>query len=117
MRELTSANHIRSGNGAEGISSAPFARSGIHEVLAHKLIDVVVEAVVYAMDVAQLTVPACPLPITYPPLGEGSHPEAIREKSVAEVEVLCLYALSPTLKKMPDIADKLTTEGLKHREK
>jgi hypothetical protein len=39
-------------NGANDILSAPFARLGIYEELAHKLVDVVVVAVVYAVDVS-----------------------------------------------------------------
>jgi hypothetical protein len=39
----------------------------LHQVmrLRHKLIDVVIVTVVYAVDVSQPTVPACPLPIAY----------------------------------------------------
>jgi hypothetical protein len=55
----------------------------------------VVEAVVYAVDVAQPSVPACPLPIAYSSLGEARHVDAIGEKTVAEVEGLYLY-LMPT---------------------
>src|SRR5215208_3725465 len=39
-----------------------------------KLVDVVVEAVVYAVDVGKPSVPACPLPMTYPSLSEARHP-------------------------------------------
>jgi hypothetical protein len=39
-----------------------------------KLVDVVVEAVVDGVDLAQPTVPACPLPITYASLCEADHP-------------------------------------------
>jgi hypothetical protein len=43
--------------------------------LCHKLIDVVVIAVVYAVDVSKPSVPACPLTIAYPTLGEGRNLE------------------------------------------
>jgi hypothetical protein len=48
LRELTLANAIRSKgeNGAVSTSSTPFARSGTYEVLGHKLIPVVVLAVI-----------------------------------------------------------------------
>ena len=39
-------------NEADDIVPAPFARSGTYGVLSHKLISVVVVAVVYAVDVA-----------------------------------------------------------------
>jgi hypothetical protein len=42
--------------------------------LGHKLVDVVVVAVVYAVDVSKPTVAAHPLTITYAFLGEGRHP-------------------------------------------
>ncbi len=61
--------------------------------LGHKLVDVVIVAVVYAMDVAQPTVPACPLPITNPTLSEGRHPTTIDKQTVAEVEVLYFYPM------------------------
>src|SRR5215210_1401141 len=57
-------------NGPDGMTSAPLDK--VDETLHHKPIDVVVVAVVYAVDRAQPTVPACPLTITYPTLGEGS---------------------------------------------
>jgi hypothetical protein len=88
------------------------------------------------VDVSQPTVPTCPFPITDSPLGEGSYPDTIGIKPIAEVEVLYLYlmltcchpsndvlvltdggkgrtfgggnTLSPTLQKMPDNADLLT---------
>src|SRR5215207_3512267 len=41
--------------------------------LAHKLVDVVVETVVYAVDVVQPSAPACPQPIADPALPEGCH--------------------------------------------
>jgi integrase len=53
----------------------------------------VVEAVVKAVDVVQPTVPACPLPITYPTLGEEYYLKTISEKTVAEVEVLYLDSM------------------------
>jgi hypothetical protein len=45
------------------------------------------------VDVAQPSVPACPLPIAYSSLGEARHLDAIGEKTVAEVEVLYLYLM------------------------
>jgi hypothetical protein len=51
--------------------------------LGQKLVYVVVVAVVYAVDVAQPTAPACPLPITYPALGEARHPNYIGRQAVA----------------------------------
>ena len=105
-------------------------------ISCHKLVDIVVKAVVKAVDVGKPTAPTCPLPITYPSLGEANDPGTIGEKTVAEVEVLYLYlmltccyginevllltdvgkgqtfgggnTLSPTLQKMPDNADMLT---------
>jgi hypothetical protein len=53
----------------------------------------VVEAVVYAVDVSKPTVPACPLPITYPALGKACHPTTIGIHAIAEVEVLYLYPM------------------------
>ena len=61
--------------------------------LGHELVDVVVVAVVYAVDVAQPTVPACPLWITHPPLREADHPGTIGINTVVEVEVLYLDLL------------------------
>jgi hypothetical protein len=43
-------------------------------VLCRKLINVVVIAVVDAVDVAKPSAPACPLTVTYPTLSEGCHP-------------------------------------------
>src|SRR5215211_283605 len=59
-------------------------------ISCHKLVDVVVEAVVDAVDVGKPTVPACPLPITYSSLSEADHPSTIGIHAVAEVEVLYL---------------------------
>jgi hypothetical protein len=53
----------------------------------------VVEAVVYAVDVIQPTVPACPLPITYMSFGEGRNPTTIDKQTVDKVEVLYLYPM------------------------
>jgi hypothetical protein len=50
----------------------------------------VVVAVVYAVDLTKPTVPASPLPISYPPLGEANHPGTIGIHAVAEVELLYL---------------------------
>jgi hypothetical protein len=52
-----------------------------------------VEAVVKAVDVGQPTVPACPLPIAYPSIGEARHPTTIDKQTVAKVEVLYLYLM------------------------
>ena len=84
IRELapTHASRSKGENGAGNTSSAPFARSG-YEVLCHKLVDVVVETVVKAVDVSQPTVPACPLPITYPTFSEARHPDTIGLQAVA----------------------------------
>jgi hypothetical protein len=51
------------------MSSAPLAPSGVYEVLGHKLINVVIVAVVHAVDVAQPIVPSHLLTVAYPPLG------------------------------------------------
>jgi hypothetical protein len=59
-------------------------------VLGHKLINVVIETVVYAVDVSKPSVPACPLTISYPPLGEADHSITIGIDPKAEVEVLYL---------------------------
>jgi len=99
IRELASTHASRSKgeNGAGNTSSAPFARSG-YEVLCHKLVDVVVETVLKAVDVIQPTVPACPLPITYPTFSKARHPDtnrpagrllfpfALRCRSVAQLQ-------------------------------
>jgi hypothetical protein len=61
--------------------------------LGQKLIDVVVVAVVYAVDVGKPAVPACPLTVAYPPLGEARHPTTIEIQTIAEVEVLYLYLM------------------------
>jgi len=58
--------------------------------LRHKLVNIVVEAVVYAVDVTQPTAPACPLPLPYPAFGEGRHPNAIGIQTVSEVEIFYL---------------------------
>jgi hypothetical protein len=65
------------------------ARQGC-EVLGHKLIDVVVVAVVDAVDVVQPSAPACSLTIAYPPLSERRHLHTIGIQPLAEVEVLHL---------------------------
>jgi hypothetical protein len=62
-------------------------------VLGHKLINVVVVAVVYAVDVGKPTVPTRPLPITYPTLCEARHPTTIDIQTIAEVEVFYLYLM------------------------
>jgi hypothetical protein len=51
LRELALKDAVAKVNGAAIMSSTPFARSGV-EVLCHKLVDVVIVAVVYAVDVA-----------------------------------------------------------------
>jgi hypothetical protein len=61
--------------------------------LRHELIDVVVVAVVFAVDVAQPSAPARPLPITDPILSEGRYPTTIDKQPVAEVEVFYLYPM------------------------
>src|SRR5215208_6764974 len=52
-----------------------------------------VEAVVNAVDVSKPSVPACPLPIADPTLGEANHPATIGIDAIAEVEVLYLYLM------------------------
>jgi len=58
--------------------------------LGYKLVYVVVEAVVYAVDVSA---PTSPLPITYASLSEANHPASIGIDAIAEVEVLYLYLM------------------------
>jgi hypothetical protein len=65
----------------------------VGEVLRHKLIDVVVVAIVDAVDVAKPAVPACPLPVAYPTLSEANHPATMGIDAIAEVEVLYLYLM------------------------
>jgi hypothetical protein len=65
----------------------------IGETLSHKLVYIVVVAIVHAMDLAQPPVPACPLAIPDPTLGERSDLDPIGEKPVAEIEVLYLYLM------------------------
>ena len=67
--------------------------SGTRGALGHKLVYVVVVAVVEAVDVTQVPVPARPLAVAYPALGEARHPHAIDEKTVSEVKVLHLYPM------------------------
>jgi hypothetical protein len=62
-------------------------------VLGHELIDVVVVAVVQAVDVVEPTVPACPITVTYTPFGEARHPDTIGIQAIAEVKVLYLYPM------------------------
>jgi hypothetical protein len=54
-------------NGAGRVRHLPRSLDQVMR-LRHKLINVVVVAVVYAVDVAWPSVPARPLPITYPTL-------------------------------------------------
>jgi hypothetical protein len=53
------------------------------QALGHKLVYVVVVTVVEAVDVVQLAVPARPLAIAYPTLGEARHVDAIGIHTVA----------------------------------
>jgi hypothetical protein len=62
-------------------------------VLGHELIDVVVVAVVQAVDVVEPTVPACPITVTYTPFGEAHHPDTIGIQAIAEVKVTYLYPM------------------------
>jgi hypothetical protein len=51
----------------------------------------VIFSVVWSLlTVANLDAPACPLPITHPTLSEARHTDIISEKTVAEVEIVCL---------------------------
>jgi hypothetical protein len=63
----------------------------------------VVVAVVKAVDVFWPTVPACPLPIADPTLGEANHPAAIGIDAIAEVEVLYLYLLLASHNSINDV--------------
>jgi hypothetical protein len=72
-----------------------------------------VEAVVKAVDVGKLTVPACPLPITYPTLGEANHPATIGIHAVAKVEVLYLYPMLASHNSSNDVL--VLTDGGKGR--
>jgi hypothetical protein len=67
------------------------------------LVDVVVEAVVKAVDVSKPTVPACPLAITYPSLSEARHPTTIDMQSVADVEVLYLNQMLTGIHSIRDV--------------
>src|SRR5215212_6573576 len=49
-----------------------------------------VVTVVQAVDVAQPSVPACPLALPYASFGEARHPDCIGEQTVAEVEIFYL---------------------------
>ena len=53
----------------------------------HKLVDVVIAAVVDAVDVGWPSTPASPLAIADPTLSEANHPGAIRIDAIAEPEV------------------------------
>jgi hypothetical protein len=62
----------------------------------------VLVAVVYAVEIVEPTVPACPLTIAYPSLCEGPHLNAIGIHPVAEVLYLypmltCCYAVNDVL--------------------
>ena len=59
-------------------------------MLGHKLIDVVVIAVVDAVDVVQPSAPACSLTITYSTLREGRHLHTIGIQPLAEAEIFDL---------------------------
>jgi hypothetical protein len=61
--------------------------------LGHKLIDVVVVAVVYAVDITYPATRARPLTVAYPTLGEAHHPNVIGIQTVAEVEVFYLHPM------------------------
>src|SRR5215203_1897817 len=95
-------------NGAHDLQPAPFARSGIYKALAHEFIDVLVEAVVYGVDLTYPTVPACPLPVFDPPLGERRHLDTIGEKAVSDVEVLDLYPMLARRHAIDDVSCSLT---------
>ena len=51
--------------------------------LGRESVNVVVEAVAYAVDVGKPTVPARPLPMTYPSLSEARHPYSISIQAAA----------------------------------
>jgi hypothetical protein len=68
-------------SGADDVLPAPL--NPVVEMLGHELVYVVVEAVVYAVDVGKPTVLARPLSIAYPSLGEACHPDAIGIQTVA----------------------------------
>ncbi len=77
IRELTPATgQLRNSERGRSLATCP-AHSIRYMRLGHKLIYIVVVAVVYAMDVTMPTVPACPRPITDTTLGEGCHPGTI----------------------------------------
>jgi hypothetical protein len=59
-------------------------------ISCHKLVDIVVEAVLYAMDVSA---PTSPLPIADTTLSEADHPATIGIDAIAEVEVFYLYLM------------------------
>ena len=59
-------------------------------MLSHKLINVVVVAVIYAVDVLKPSAPKRPLTIAHPTLGKRGHLDNVGVKPVAEVEVLYL---------------------------
>jgi hypothetical protein len=95
-------------NGADSMTSAPLDK--VDETLHHKLVDVVVVAVIKAVDVAQPSVPACPLAIAYTPLGEARHPNTIGIQTVAEVEILYLCPMLTCCHAINDVL-VLTREG------
>jgi hypothetical protein len=66
---------------------------GIRQALGHKLVYVMVVTVVNAVDVTQLTVPACPLAIAYPTPGKADSSTTIGINTVAKIEVLYLYLI------------------------
>jgi hypothetical protein len=69
----------------------PFDQVGA--LLRHKLVYVVVVAVIQAVDVLQVPAPERPLTIAYPTFGERRYLDAISIQSVTEVEVLNLYLM------------------------
>jgi hypothetical protein len=84
------ASSSKGENGAGDVLPAPLDQL---TRLSHKLINVVVVAVVYGVDVGKPTVPASPLTIAYPTLSEANHPATIDIQPVAELEVLYLYLM------------------------
>ena len=64
-------------------------------MLGHKLIYVVVVAVIHAVNVSKPSAPTCPLAITRPTVSEPSNAgnQISRVEAIAEVEVLHLYLM------------------------
>ena len=73
IRELPSPTPVAAKANGANSSFLPRSLGQVRELLAHKLVYVVVVPILDSVDVAQPTVPPCPPPIPYAPLGVARH--------------------------------------------